>query len=312
MAEVACLGILVADVVAKPVERLPERGKLSLVERMELHVGGCAANTSLALQRIGVETAILGKVGADGFGDFVRNRMEEAGIDTRGLFREPSAATSATMVMVSPDGERTFLHYLGANATMKEEDVLFDVIREAKILCVAGCFLMPGFDGEPLARLLGRVKAETGATVVLDTAWDSTGQWLKTLGPCLRYVDFFLPSYEEAVQLSGQSDPSEIARVFLEYGIPVVAIKLGEKGAYARSREGEGFYIPPFRVDAVDALGAGDSFVAGFIAGLAKGWDLERTVRFACATGALCVTALGATTGIRSLEETEAFIRSMA
>ena len=72
---------------------------------------------------------------------------------------------------------------------------------------------------------------------------------------------------------------------------------------------GDEFQIPAFQVETVDALGAGDSFVAGFVAGLSKGWDLHRTARFACAVGAMCVTALGATPGIRSLEETEAFIR---
>jgi sugar/nucleoside kinase (ribokinase family) len=212
------------------------------------------------------------------------------------------------MVMVAPDGERTFLHYIGVNATFTEDDIRFDLIQDAKVLCVSGCLLMPGFDGEPMARALARVKADTNVPIVLDTAWDSSGRWLKLLAPCLKYVDYFVPSYEEAVQLSGKTEPEEIAREFLEYGIPVVAIKLGENGAYLQTREHPGIYVPSFRVDAVDALGAGDCFVAGFVTGLVKGWDLERTVRFACATGAMCVMALGATTGIPPLSDIEAFI----
>ncbi len=84
-------------------------------------------------------------------------------------------------------------------------------------------------------------------------------------------------------------------------------MKLGERGAYVQRRGEPGITVPAYRVESVDATGAGDCFVAGFLTGLVKGWDLERTARFACATGAHCVMALGATTGIRPLEEIEAF-----
>jgi sugar/nucleoside kinase (ribokinase family) len=312
MAEVACLGILVADVVGKPIDTVPERGRLQFVEQMELHSGGCAASTSIALARIGISTVMIGKVGRDGFGDFLENALKEAGVSTEGLARDPRASTSATMVMVQSDGERTFLHHVGANATLREVDLRFDLIRDAKILNVGGCFLMPGFDGEPMARVLRRVKSETDVKIVLDTAWDPTGQWMQKLEPVMPYVDYFLPSYEEAVELSGKTEPEEIAAVFMEYGIPVVGIKLGERGAYVQKKGEAGIHIPPYRIAAVDSLGAGDCFVAGFVTGLVKGWDLERTTRFACATGAMCVTALGATTGIRSLDETESFIQSAA
>ncbi|MBW3623596.1 MAG: carbohydrate kinase family protein [Armatimonadetes bacterium] len=307
MADVACLGILVADVVGKPIEGIPERGKLQFVEQMELHAGGCASNTALALGKIGIGATLLGKVGDDGFGDFLIHEAEKCGVGTEGLKRERSAHTSSTMVMVAPDGERTFLHYVGVNATLKEEDLRFDLIRDAKVFAALGCFLMPGFDGEPMARVLKRVQEETEATVVLDTAWDPTGRWMGLLAPTLPHVDVFLPSYEEAVQLSGREQPEEIAAAFFEYGVGVVGVKLGEKGAYVQRRGEPGFTVPGFRVNAVDALGAGDCFVAGFVTGLVKGWDLERTARFACATGATCVTALGATTGIKPLDEIESF-----
>jgi sugar/nucleoside kinase (ribokinase family) len=309
MADVACLGILVADLVGKPVESLPEKGKLQFVEQMALHTGGCASSTAIALAKIGVDAALIGKVGRDGLGDFFAHELQKHGVGTGGLKREPSANTSSTMVMVTPDGERTFLHYVGVNATFKEEDIDLDLVRDAKVFAVLGCFLMPGFDGEPMARVLKRVK-ETSATVVLDTAWDPTGRWMSLLEPCLRHVDYFLPSYEEAVQLSGKETPEEIAAAFFEYGVQVVGVKLGERGAYVRRRGEVGFYVPALRVEAVDATGAGDCFVAGFLTGLVKGWDLERTARFACATGAACVTCLGATTGIRPLGEIEALANS--
>jgi len=86
-----------------------------------------------------------------------------------------------------------------------------------------------------------------------------------------------------------------------------VGLKMGEEGCYIRNSQAE-IRIPAFDVPVIDAVGAGDCFAAGFLAGIVKGWDLETTGRFANALGALCVTALGATSGVRSLEETLRFI----
>ena len=306
MSDVTCLGILVADVVGKPIEAMPERGKLSLVDRMELHAGGCANSTATDLAKIGIKTAVIGKVGNDGFGDFMVNSLTRNGVDCAGVVRDDEVATSATMVMVHADGERSFIHYIGANASLTEKDVDFDVVKSSKILHVAGAFLMPGIDGEPTARVLKRAK-ELGVTTTLDTAWDSRGNWMKLLEPCLQYVDYAVPSIEEAQMVTGKHDPVDVAKVLMDKGVGTVALKMGSKGCYIKSKDVE-LSIPIYRVDTVDALGAGDAFAAGFLAGLVNEWDLEKTGKFANATGAFCVTALGATTGIKDQTTIEAFI----
>jgi len=300
--DVACLGIMVADIVARPVEGLPPRGQLALVERIELHTGGCAVNTGIALARLGRRVAVLGKVGQDGLGDFVCGVLTEHGVDISGVARDAAANTSATMVMVDPGGERTFLHYLGANATLCAADVDFDVVRRARILHVAGAFLMPTFDGQQTAEVLQRAHG-LGVRTSLDTAWDSTGKWLSTIEPVLPHVDYFIPSLEEAAQIAGRDEPEEVADFFLGYGMDIVALKMGAQGCFVKSPE-RALRLPAFRVQVVDATGAGDCFAAGFLAGLSMGWSLERTARLANAAGAACVTAMGATAGVRSLEET--------
>ena len=304
--QVACLGILVADVVARPVRDLPARGRLTLVDQMELHTGGCATNTGMSLAKLGVATSVLGAVGTDGFGDFVISRLERTGADARGVRRIDDVNTSATMVMVEPDGERRFLHYLGANARLSEGDVDFGVIGESGILHIAGALVMPGIDGDPMARILRRAK-EAGLTTTFDTVWDATGRWMELVEPCLPYVDVMLPSLSEARMIAGRQAPEDVAEVFMSYGVKVVGLKMGEDGAYVRDAERE-IYIPPYIVEAVDATGAGDAYVGGFLTGMVYGWDLLKTARFASAVGAMCVTAVGATTGIRSLEETIAFM----
>lgn len=306
MYDVTCLGILVADVVGKPVDNIPERGKLMLVDRMELHGGGCANSTGIGLTKIGVKTAVIGKVGDDGFGDFVIGNLTRNKVDCTGVVRDKDAATSSTMVLVHGDGERSFIHYIGANGTLTEADVDFGVVKSSKILHIAGSFLLPGFDGEPTARVLKKAK-ELGVTTSLDTAWDSRGNWMKLLAPCLPYVDYAVPSIEEARMVTGKHEPEDVAAVLLDYGVGTAALKMGAQGCYIRSKDIE-LHIPIYKVDVVDALGAGDAFAAGFLAGLVNGWDLERTGKFANATGAFCVTALGATTGIKDRKTIEDFI----
>lgn len=307
MADVVCLGIMVADAVAKPVMEMPERGKLVLVDDLQLQSGGCATNTGNALGKLGIDTAIIGKVGQDGFGDFLINTVHSFGVKTQGIKRDSSVNTSATLVMVAEDGERSFIHYIGANARLREEDVDFSLIKGAKILHVAGALLMPGFDGQPSARIMKRAK-EMGVKTALDTAWDSTGRWMETLEPCLYHTDIFLPSIEEAKMLAGEDDPSKIADKFLGYGIQVVGLKMGSKGCYVKSQDEE-FFVPAFNVKAVDATGAGDSFVAGFLAGAVKGLSLRDCAVLGNAVGASSVTAIGASTGILSWDDTLKFIK---
>ena len=308
MADVVCVGILVADAVAKPVDSWPERGKLVLVDRMSLHLGGCASNAGVGLAKIGVSLAVVGKLGCDGFGDFLIGVMDRAGIDTRGIVRDPETNTSATMVMVHGDGERSFVHYLGANAAFTDTDVDWNVVAGARMLHIAGALLMPAFDGEPTARVLRRAK-ESGIQTCLDSAWDSRNRWMSALEPCLPHVDVFLPSIEEAKMITGREQPQEIAQVLVDHGVGIVGLKMGEQGCFIRAGDTT-LRLPAYQIQPMDATGAGDAFVAGFLTGLVKGWDLERTGRFANAVGALATLAIGTTAGVRNLDETLAFMES--
>jgi sugar/nucleoside kinase (ribokinase family) len=304
--DVICMGILVADVAARPVNKFPDKGKLELVKEMGLHVGGCAANTGTDLAKLGISTGIIGKVGKDGFGDFLIEEVSKAGIDTKGVKRDSYTNTSATMVIVLPDGERSFIHYLGANATMSEKNVDYKFVKKAGIFYVAGFFLLPALEGKPIARILQRVK-QMGITIAFDTAWDSRGRWYKAIKYAFPYMDYFLPSFEEAKMISGESHPDKIGQFFLDKGVKVVALKMGSDGSYLKTKN-MAIKIPPFKVKPVDANGAGDAFVAGFLAGLVKKWTLEKCVKFANAVGALATTKVGATAGVKTMKETLKFM----
>ncbi|MFO7946724.1 MAG: sugar kinase [Armatimonadota bacterium] len=307
MADVACLGILVADVWALPIDEWPQRGRLSLVDELGMGLGGCAANTGLALDKLGVDTAVMGKVGDDGFGHFVTNTLQEGGASIDGVAVDPDSATSATMIMIDSEGERTFLHYPGANGTLRPEEVDMDLAGSSRVLHFAGALVMGDFDGEPMARVM-REAAERGATISLDTVWDDSGGWMDTLEPCLEHTQLFLPSLSEAQQLTGKSKPEDVADDLLEYGIEIVALKDGPNGSFVASTDTR-LHVPAYEVTAVDGTGAGDAYVAGFLRGYLDGWDLERTAKFANAIGALCTTAVGTLAGVRSYDEGIEFLK---
>lgn len=309
MGVVTCVGIIVADVLAKSIDNYPNKGKLELVEQLELHLGGCASNAAVNLAKIGVKTSVIGKVGNDGFGSFVVNEIKNAGVITSGIKVSNKSLTSASVVFVHNNGERSFLHHLGANADFTLDDIDFSIVNQSKILFVAGALLMPMLDGIPTAELLKNTK-EAGVITVMDTAWDSTGKWMKLIEPCLPHLEYFIPSFEEAEMISGKHVPEEIADVFLRYGVKNVVIKLGANGCLIKSCTGEKYLIEAFKVDkVVDTTGAGDSFAAGFISGLVHGWNLEMCGKFANAVGAHCVMEVGATSGIRKMDEILNFIK---
>ena len=301
--DVLSLGIYVVDVLGRPIDQFPEKGKLALFDELEIHTGGCANNTAIALTRLGISAGAMGKVGTDAFGDLILQTLIDNGADTAGMQQDASTSTSFSFVAVASDGERTFYHYIGANGELCEADLDWEVIKRVKILHIAGALVMPRFDGAPMANVLREAKV-LGITTSLDTAYDATGKWMETLEPCLSYVDMFMPSIVEAQHLTGLSEYREITQFLRDnYGIHTIVIKMGENGSYVSTPEAEHF-APAYPVNAVDATGAGDAYVAGFLAGTIMGWDLKATAELASATGAACVTAIGTTAGIQNLEET--------
>jgi sugar/nucleoside kinase (ribokinase family) len=296
--EVVSAGIIVADILAQPIDRYPERGRLVLFDRLELHVGGCAANVANALGKLGRSAAVMGRVGTDAFGEHCVAEIEASHVDTAGIVRTAQAPTSATFVAIGSDGERAFFHIIGANALFSLADIDLAVVRQAEVLLVAGTFVMPALDGEPTARLLKLAK-EAGLTTVLDTVYnDRVREPLAVLEPALPYLDYFVPNLTEAELVTGARGPRATAKVLLGRGCRCVVIKLGEEGVYCLSGAGEELRVPAYRVKVVDATGAGDAWVAGFLTGLLEGWPLGEALLFGNAVGAQAVQTVGCTTGI--------------
>lgn len=310
MYDVTCVGILVADAIARTVNNLPDKGKLDLVDKIELYTGGCAASSAIDMAKLGLNVAIIGKIGNDGFGKFMAASLKDEKVNIDGLNIDDNVSTSSSVVTVDSNGERSFLHCLGANAEFTNNDINIDIIKNSKIVFIAGTMLMPKFDGEECADFLKKAK-ELGCYTVLDTAWDSKGRWMNILKPCMKYIDLFIPSIEEAIMLSGKEQPEEIADLFLSMGVKTAVIKLGKKGCFIKDSSGVKYLLPTYtKIKAVDTTGAGDSFVAGFLTGITKGLSLLECGKLANAVGTHCVMAAGASTGIKSYDETVTFMKN--
>ncbi|MCM8820934.1 MAG: sugar kinase, partial [Candidatus Omnitrophica bacterium] len=294
------------DFLGKPVESSPEKGKLVLIDRVELQIGGCAANTGIVLSRLGVNVAIGGKVGDDNLGRFIVNKLkEEKRIDTSRIKTSKKKTTSGTLVLVHSDGERSFIHSIGANSDLHLEDIDFEYIQSFPLLHIAGAFLMPGFDGKPLTETLKKAK-NMGLITSLDTAWDATGRWLELIEEALPYTDYFLPSIEEAKMITGKNTPEDIAKFLMDKGVKNLCLKMGADGSFI-CNEKERYRFPALDFDVVDTTGCGDAYVAGFIAGIVKGFSFEKCGMLANLVGAKAATSIGATAGIISYEDTLEF-----
>ena len=305
-------GTCVADILVRPVP-LTEPvggGRLFHVEPIEATTGGIVCNTGIAMRRLGMRVAAAGLVGADPWGDLVRARLTQEGIDTTALESHPSQATSTTAVLIDPSGERSFAHHVGAPAAL---DLAFfrrvaPQWSRSRAALVGYFGLLPAV--EPvLAQSLATVRAG-GCLVALETG--GSGGTLAELVPALPSVDLYVPSLDEAVHQTALHDPREIVACYRSHGAAgIVGVKLGTQGILLSPAAGTFLDIPcvPAPGPVADTTGAGDSFLAGLLTGILRGMPLRDAGILGAATAACCVTGRGAIAGLRSLDETLALAR---
>jgi len=303
-----CLGILVADVIANPIEKLPGAGELKLTDGIVTNIGGCAGNVAIDLRRLGRGARVVGKVGKDLFGDFIMQELEKHGIDTSTVSRSERFPTSATSIINVRGEDRRFIHCIGANADFTLADIDFSTLDGARALYVGGYMAMPGFGPADLVRLFGEAKRRgliTALDVVIEAGKPVS---LTAVEQVLPLTDVFLPNDDEARFLTGEKDPVGQAEILAQHNPDCIfVITQGRKGSLARHKNRilrAGIY----KVESIDGTGSGDAFTAGFIAGLMYDWTLEDTLRFASAVGASCTRALGTTNGVFHYQEAVDFV----
>jgi len=307
--DILCLGIANISVSIKPVSRAVFDTDVTLIEPIEVSAGGDALNESFTASRLGNRTGLISKVGDDVFGRLLVEKAKEAGVSTRYLKVSESSRTASAAMLVHSNGERNICAYRGAFESLCLEDIDMGVFDRCRIVSIGSMFAMKNLDGDGIRIILERAKS-SGAMTASDVKFDTYKRGFEGVKQEFPYIDYFLPSYDEALYLTGEREPSRQADFLLRAGCGTIVIKLGPEGCYLSSGD-SGKIIPACPKECVDTSGAGDNFVAGFLTGLNKGWDMETCVRFGNATAAVSIQEVGANGAVKSFEQVIEHMRSV-
>lgn len=300
--DVSVIGLYILDVLGRPVSRIPERGNVDFIEEIRLTVAGTAGGTVVDAAKLGLKSLAVGAVGDDEKADWVLLTLEKHGIDISAMQRLEGVPTSATILNVRPNGDRPALHVRGASDHFDVPASAYDQVFDAPIIHLGGTGLLKRLDGPASATLLKEAK-KRGRTVTFDLI-AASAETLGIVEPLLPYIDYFMPSIEEARDMSGLSSPDDCAKFYLDRGAVCCVFTLGGEGAFYAHRDGTRLTSPAYEVKVVDTTGCGDAFDAGFIAALHHKMDVETSLRFAQASAGLVATGLGSDAGIRSFAHT--------
>lgn len=303
-------GIVVADHVCAPVDHLPVPGELVTTSRLDLTIGGCAANVATDLAKLGLKVGVVGKVGDDIFGRFVREKLEAAHVDCGHLTCTTTAETSGTLIINTRGEDRRFIHSVGANAEFTGLEITPELIRSARSLYVGGFCLFDTLTADNIAAAF-RVAREAGVPTLLDVVIPGPGDYLPMLEPVLPWTDIFLPNSDEGRTILGIDDSLEQSAAFRQLGASTVVVTCGNDGAVLTCAEST-CRAGTYPVEFVDGTGGGDAFAAGYIHGLLTAAAPQECLKYGSALGASSVRSSGATTGVFARDELEAFVAAQS
>lgn len=305
--DVVCIGCIVQDIIITGIAQDALSRDTTVGTDAFVTSGGDANNESITLGRLGSKTAPLVKIGYDSIGNSLYSILENEPLDLSLVVRDENAKMMMAVVVIKTDGERSFLVKQGSSAChLVPEDITDEILKSTRAITVGSLFCLPGLDGAGIAGVLKRAQS-FGTLTICDMTYD-----INNIGPdamlcAYPYIDYMIPSMEEATYATGETDPDKIADFFLSHGVKNVVLKLGGDGCFFKNAS-ERFYTDAYTITPVDTTGCGDNFLGGFTHGLLKGWPLRECTDFACATGSLNATAIGAHHALKDEAHVRAFM----
>lgn len=288
MPKVITLGDINLDIIAH-IARYPQPGGDGLASRSCLRPGGSAANTALTLARCGIETAIIGRVGADAPGTQLLADLKASGVDVSLVQRDSDANTGMMFIVITPDGERTMFGVRGANVLTDPAGIPMTGWYDARHFHLSGYALLESPQREAALHAL-KLAQNAGLSTSLDAGLEILIRQADLIRTLLPRMDLFFPNLDEAELLADTRDLEAAAFRLREQGVKVVALKLGGRGCLVATPEGV-FMVPPFAVKVCDTTGAGDAFDAGVICGRLHGLSWRAAALLGNALGALAVAS---------------------
>ena len=285
-----------------PQDIPPERELLA--SDMMLTLGGSSGILAHNLSALGAKVGFTSLIGNDPLGKIALERMATR---RRGCLPgsgdgRPSTGLSA---ILQRGAHRSILTYPGTMFQMSFGDLDLEYLASGRHFHLAALFLQRKL--RPRVVDLFREMKSAGLTTSLDTNDDPEDLW-DGVDDILKYVDVFLPNEREACKIAGTED-LRLALKRLADLVPLVAVKMGAKGARAQ-REAKEYFVPAMPVEVVDAVGAGDSFDAGFLVQYLRGADIATCLEYGNLAGALSTTHPGGTEAFRDRAAVEEFFRT--
>jgi sugar/nucleoside kinase (ribokinase family) len=304
--DVTVVGELNLDLIlyGLPAELAPERELLA--DRLALTLGSSSAIFAHNLSILGSRVGFAARIGQDSLGEIALERLAESGVDVSRVRRVSGPTTTGLTVILTRPSFRNILTYPGTMFDLCFEDLDLDYLASARHFHLSSFFLHRSLRARA-AELFKRMK-QSGLTTSLDTNDDPDDQWGEDCREVLHYVDIFFPNEREAKKIA-RTDDLEEAVAKLSQMVPVLALKTGRSGAMA-IRAGERVSLSPVRVEAVDPVGAGDSFDAGFLHQFVRGANLTTCLAYGNLAGAFSTTRPGGTEAFRDRGYASDFFRT--
>lgn len=286
---------------------------LESVETFGKYLGGSASNVAVAAARYGLNSAIVTAVGDDPFGRYLRDELTRLGVDNRFVATDTEHNTPVTFCEIFPPDDFPLYFYrdpIAPDLTLTEADLDLDAIRTARIFWAT----VTGLSVEPSRSTHHAAWAARGRAehTVLDLDyrpmfWSDPATATAEVSRALDHVTVAVGNREECEIAVGETDPDRAADALLERGIELAIVKQGPKGVLAKTVD-ERVEVPPYPVDVVNGLGAGDGFGGALCFGLLEGWDLEYLLRFANVAGAIVATRRECSTAMPTTAEVTAVV----
>lgn len=296
--DITVAGELNLDLILNRVPEVLPPDQERIVDRIDLTLGSSSAIVAHNLAALGCRVGFGSCVGDDTFGDIALKRLFDAGVDVSTVSRmKDGTGTGVSIILVRKEW-RNILTFLGSIPRLRADDLNVNYLSSSRHFHISSYFLQrelqPGLPG------LLRALKSAGLTISLDTNDDPEGEWKAGLDNILPLVDIFLPNEREAIGIAQCPDIHESLRR-LAAVVPLVVIKRAEKGALA-SNQGRVIESPAVSAELVDAVGAGDSFNAGFLHEYIQGSPLEACLWGGNQAAGLSITAPGGTEAFRKPE----------
>jgi sugar/nucleoside kinase (ribokinase family) len=285
-----------------PIELPPERELIA--SDMMITLGGSSAIVAHNLAALGNKVGFISRLGKDPMGQNALDRLAAAGVDVSRVRRSEDGTGSGMSVILHHGAWRNILTFLGTMSQLSFEDLDLEYLCSARHFHFSSFFLHTSLRPHT-AELFKKLKS-AGLTISMDTNDDPEDQW-QGLDELLPYVDVLLPNEREALKISGEQE-LERAIARLAEIVQLVVVKMGPEGAIAQ-RGKERFQSAPVRVRAIDTVGAGDSFDAGFLTHYIRGADVDTCLAHGNLAGALSTTRAGGTEAFRDTNYREQFFR---